>query len=75
MINRREIFWSKFYTAIGRADLEMDPRYNCDTLSFENSKVLFDMLQEGFLTKTLQEWKPILTEVGPWSIPSMEKLK
>jgi hypothetical protein len=53
----------------------MDPRYNCDTLSFENSKVLFDMLQEGFLTKTLQEWKPILTEVGPWSIPSMEKLK
>jgi crotonobetainyl-CoA:carnitine CoA-transferase CaiB-like acyl-CoA transferase len=67
MINRREIFWSKFCAAIGDADLEKDSRYNSDTLSFENSKLLFNILREGFLTKTLEEWKPILTDVGPWA--------
>ncbi len=67
MINRREVFWAKFCTAIGKADLEKDSRFTTDTLSFENSKGLFDILQEGFLTKTLEEWKAILTDVGPWA--------
>ena len=67
MINRKEIFWSKFCRAIGRDDLETDPRFTATRLSHENSIDLFHIMEEGFLTKTLNEWKPILTDVGPWA--------
>ncbi|MFC1920352.1 CaiB/BaiF CoA transferase family protein [Chloroflexota bacterium] len=67
-IIRKDAFWSKFCKAIGREDLEHDPRFAPPRLTEEDSLVLFNILEEVFQTKTLDEWKPRLDEVGaPWS--------
>lgn len=75
MMSRQDVFWPRFCKALDRPDLEHDPRYNLQQL---DNDALFRELENIFLTKTLEEWKPRLTEAGfPWaplqSLPEVVK--
>jgi crotonobetainyl-CoA:carnitine CoA-transferase CaiB-like acyl-CoA transferase len=60
-------YWSRFCGALGREDLEHDPRFDSYVPRIENHEALFNILEKVFLTKTLEEWKDRLTEAGlPW---------
>jgi crotonobetainyl-CoA:carnitine CoA-transferase CaiB-like acyl-CoA transferase len=68
MMTRRDAFWEKFCQALGREELTNDARFAGRELNGDNARALFDILDEVFLTRTLEEWKPLLTAVGfPWS--------
>jgi len=57
-----------FCRAIEREDLEHDPRFEPLEPMIENRAALMHILDEIFLSKTLDEWKPRLNEEGlPWS--------
>ena len=61
-------YWSRFCKAVGRADLEHDPRFESFEPRIQNHAVLIHILDEVFRSKTLAEWKPRLDEAGiPWS--------
>jgi crotonobetainyl-CoA:carnitine CoA-transferase CaiB-like acyl-CoA transferase len=67
-INQPDRYWSRVCQAIGRNDLENDPRFASFNSRIENHNALFTILEEMFLTRTLDEWKVILTEAGlPWA--------
>jgi len=53
-------YWVKFCRAIGRDDLADDPRYASIEGRAEDSTVLRQTITETFLTKTLDEWMPLL---------------
>ena len=53
-------YWSRFCQAIEREDLEHDPRFESIERRAENSAALIAILDEVFLTRTLDEWKPRL---------------
>jgi crotonobetainyl-CoA:carnitine CoA-transferase CaiB-like acyl-CoA transferase len=54
--------------AIGRQDLEYDPRFDSFVPRLQNGAALFDLLEEIFRGKTLNEWKVHLDEANlPWS--------
>ena len=53
-------YWGKFCRAIGREDLEDDPRFNSLDARAENREILYPILDEIFMSKTLDEWKPLL---------------
>ena len=59
-------YWSRFCKAIEREDLENDPRFNSLQARAENREILYPILDEIFLTKTLDEWKPRLEGI-PWA--------
>ena len=59
-------YWSRFCRAIEREDLEHDPRFNSFEARAENRAVLYPILDEVFLGKTLDEWKPRLAGI-PWA--------
>jgi len=72
-----DLYWSRFCQAIGRPDLEADPRFSTHERRQENSKLLISILDEIMATKTLAElterfrdfdlvWSPVqtLTEVA-----------
>jgi crotonobetainyl-CoA:carnitine CoA-transferase CaiB-like acyl-CoA transferase len=68
MMTRQEVHWPKFCKAIEREDLANDSRFTSGDMSDEDSRALFDILDEVFRTKTLDEWRPIITAVGfPWA--------
>jgi len=50
-------YWSRFCQAIERPDLEHDPRFESFEPRIENHAALHHILEEVFLTKTLDEWK------------------
>ena len=50
-------YWSKFCQAIEREDMEHDPRFESFEPRIENHVALFQILEEVFLSKTLEEWK------------------
>ena len=58
-----DLYWSKICQAIEREDLIDDPRFN----SFEgraiNRMELFSILDEAFMTKTMDDWKPRLAGI------------
>jgi crotonobetainyl-CoA:carnitine CoA-transferase CaiB-like acyl-CoA transferase len=63
-----DLYWSKFCRGIGREDLEHDPRFASFVPRIENHVDLLHILDEVFLSKTLDEWRPRLNEAGiPWS--------
>lgn len=67
-INRPDLYWSRFCQGIEREDLEHDPRFDSFASRIENHVALFNIVEEAFLTKTLEEWKVRLTEAGlPWA--------
>ncbi len=53
---------------IGREDLIDDPRFATHEERLENGPALYTILRDAFLTKTLDEWRPILIrELIPWA--------
>ncbi|MFC2071457.1 CaiB/BaiF CoA transferase family protein [Chloroflexota bacterium] len=67
-LSQQDLYWSRFCQAIDRKDLEHDPRFETFEPRTENHVALFYILEEVFLTKTLEEWRVCLTEAGlPWS--------
>ena len=67
-INQPDRYWPKVCDALGLSDLEHDPRFDSFGPRIENHRELFSILEETFLTKTLAEWKGILTAAGlPWA--------
>ena len=68
MMARRDAFWTKFCRAVGHEELSDDRRFTAREMSGDDSKALFDILEAAFAKRTLEEWKPLLTEVGfPWA--------
>jgi len=58
-----ERYWPRFCRAIGREDLEHDPKFNSMEARAENHLELYHIFREAFLSKTLDEWKPILADI------------
>jgi len=57
-------YWPKLCKAIGREDLESDPRYKSLQLRSQNSASLVFLLDEIFVTRIYAEWKEILDRYG-----------
>ena len=55
-----EKLWRKFCAVIGRPELTDDPRYRSTTDRMNNRKTLIPTLQEVFLTRSYEEWEPLL---------------
>jgi len=67
-ISQPDLYWSRFCRAIGREDLENDPRFATFELKIENHVALNHVLEEVFKSRTLEEWKAPLNEAGlPWA--------
>jgi crotonobetainyl-CoA:carnitine CoA-transferase CaiB-like acyl-CoA transferase len=67
-ISQQDLYWSKFCRAIEREDLEHDPRFASFEPRIENHITLFQILEETFLGRTLEEWKVRLNEAElPWA--------
>ncbi|MBI2830038.1 MAG: CoA transferase [Chloroflexi bacterium] len=62
-----ERWWAMFCKAIGREDLEHDPRFATFEGKTQNKEALMSVLDEVFLSKTLEEWKVCLGSVMPWA--------
>jgi crotonobetainyl-CoA:carnitine CoA-transferase CaiB-like acyl-CoA transferase len=63
-MGRSDRYWSRFCQVIEREDLEHDPRFESFQARGKNVTTLMHILDEVFLNKTLDEWKPRLAEVG-----------
>jgi crotonobetainyl-CoA:carnitine CoA-transferase CaiB-like acyl-CoA transferase len=55
-------YWPRLCKAVGRADLEGDPRFDGAIQRFKNSAELVRILEETFAQRTLVDWRPILDE-------------
>jgi len=67
-VEQPDLYWSRVCKAIGRQDLEYDPRFDSFVPRLQNGAALFDLLEEIFRGKTLNEWKVHLDEANlPWS--------
>jgi crotonobetainyl-CoA:carnitine CoA-transferase CaiB-like acyl-CoA transferase len=55
-------YWPRLCKAVGRADLEADPRFDGAIQRFKNSAELVRILEETFAQRTLVDWRPILDE-------------
>lgn len=67
-INHPDVYWSRFCRAVGREDLEHDPRFESFVARLENYADLFQIIEREFGKKTLKEWQVHLNESGlPWS--------
>jgi crotonobetainyl-CoA:carnitine CoA-transferase CaiB-like acyl-CoA transferase len=63
-----DMIWPRFCRAIEREDLINDPRFSTSAQITKNNSDLFDILDEVFASRTLDEWKPRLDEGNfPWS--------
>ena len=67
VILQPDLYWAKFCKAIGREDLEDDPRFNSFEARKENCTALYRIFRDAFKTKTLEEWRPRLKEL-PYSL-------
>ena len=56
-------YWSKFCKLIGREELEPDPRFATLEARQENRKELYHIFREAFLARTLEEWRPLLSDL------------
>jgi crotonobetainyl-CoA:carnitine CoA-transferase CaiB-like acyl-CoA transferase len=52
--------WQKFCPTIGRPELVDDPRYRGTVDRMKNRDTLIPVLQEVFLTRSYEEWEPLL---------------
>ena len=63
-----DLYWSRVCRAIEREDLEHDPRFETFEPRVQNHLALFNILEEVFRNKTLDEWKGLLNKEGlPWA--------
>ena len=56
--------WPNFAERVGRPELSKDSRFSSPEARSKNSKALIQALDEIFATKTRQEWRDILNEMG-----------
>ncbi|MBN1382699.1 MAG: CoA transferase [Deltaproteobacteria bacterium] len=56
-------YWSRFCKLIGREELEQNPRFATLEARQENRKELFHIFKNAFLTKTLEEWRPLISDL------------
>lgn len=63
-ITQPDPYWSRFCRAIGRDDIEHDPRFATFEPRIRNYASLFDLLEGIFRSKTLHEWKIQLNQAG-----------
>tara|TARA_Y100001934_G_scaffold13610_1_gene16849 strand:+ start:561 stop:1772 length:1212 start_codon:yes stop_codon:yes gene_type:complete len=56
--------WPNFTERVGQPELSQDPRFATPEARSENSKALIEALDQIFATKTRQEWRDILNEMG-----------
>ncbi len=61
---RSDRYWSRMCQALGRPDLEHDPRFASHELRTENRLALYEIVKDIFLSRTLEEWKQRLSEAG-----------
>ncbi len=67
-VSVREDYWARFCRTLEHEELEHDPRFESLEARAENHLALFNILEEAFSSKTLDEWKSCLTEAEiPWS--------
>jgi len=57
-------FWPALCKALGRPDLEHDPRFDSHEKRLINNEELIALLDEIIATKTLTEWSPLFYENG-----------
>ncbi len=61
-------YYPRICRVIGREDLIDDPRFATHEPRLENGPALHRIMRDAFLTKTLDEWRPILgREEIPWA--------
>ena len=53
-------YWARFCKALGRDDLAEDPKYQTREGRSEDTPQLRQTFQEIFITKTYDEWRPLL---------------
>ena len=58
-----DLWWSRVCQAVGREDLEHDPRFDSFEARKENHATLYHIFKDVFLSKTLDEWKPRLESI------------
>ena len=56
--------WLRLCQAIEREDLEHDPRFESLKDRLENHTALFNIIEETFRARTLDEWRVRLNEAG-----------
>lgn len=56
-------YWPKVCQAIEREELVDDPRFNSFEARAKNRMELFSIFDEAFMSKTLDEWKPLLAGI------------
>ncbi|MEE9435159.1 MAG: CoA transferase [Candidatus Adiutricales bacterium] len=58
-----ERYWAKFCKILELEDLEHDPRFATIESRAENCKELYYIFKEAFLSKTLAEWMPLISDL------------
>ena len=63
----KEKFWERLVVAIGRPELGQDPRFTNFSLRGKNQNELLPILEEVFVTESVDHWLSLL---GPAGVPS-----
>jgi len=61
---RSDRYWPEVCRALGRPDLEHNPRFASHELRTQNRLALYEIVKGIFLSRTLEEWKQSLSEAG-----------
>lgn len=56
-------YWEKFCNLLGRQDLIDDPKFSTVESREENRRELYHIAKDAFLTKTQDEWRPLISEM------------
>ena len=59
-----ERYWGRMCKVMGRPELEHDPRFETHETRLLNHTDLYHIVRDALLSKTLEEWKPKLSEAG-----------
>lgn len=59
-----ERYWGRVCRAIGRPELEQDPRFSTHEARLLNHAELYHIMNEALLSRTLEEWRPRLSDAG-----------
>jgi crotonobetainyl-CoA:carnitine CoA-transferase CaiB-like acyl-CoA transferase len=62
----KEKFWVRLTESIGHPELSTDPRFDSFASRYENSAILLEILDEIFLTRTVEEW---VTDLRAATVP------
>jgi crotonobetainyl-CoA:carnitine CoA-transferase CaiB-like acyl-CoA transferase len=63
-----DAYWPRFCRAIERPELGNDPKFDSVEHRTANNLEMFNILEDVFHSKNLEEWKPRLSEIRiPWS--------